>query len=429
MAAPILTASRVDLFRECAYSVLLPQTSEDSEAAARGTAVHAEVLRAGHLPQKALDWFGGRDPRYEATFALEILPLGAGREYGRVAYVGQYLPRDVAYDLPEPSEGAVWVAGTADAAAVRPDAAGACLSLADLKTGYGQTRGSLPHPSRSGQLLLLASMLRLWRESGGRGEPGVLLVPDHLAAPQEPADARHWPAEGPASAPGPESPDAGAGGLPGAPARDPISRVRLAWVLHPDDGPTRLEDTEVEPGELADWTRRFSRRVRYAASGSPPMRPGHHCAHCPCFDACPAQGGALRRLSEMTGGPLTADDAAIVAAAIPAAERQIASARRALRLFVERAGGGKDLPIGGGKALRVIRGSRRDVDARIALQSGVVDLSQARVTVTQASIRDGNPSCDVDAVMDALEQAGAVTHVQTAPHVRVVRDDGASEDV
>jgi hypothetical protein len=77
----------------------------------------------------------------------------------------------------------------------------------------------------------------------------------------------------------------------------------------------------------------------------------------------------------------------------------------------------------------VIRGSRRDVDARIALQSGVVDLSQARVTVTQASIRDGSPSCDVDAVMDALEQAGAVTHVQTAPHVRVVRDDGASEDV
>ena len=80
-----------------------------------------------------------------------------------MAYVGQYLPRDVAYDPPEPSEGAVWVAGTADAAAVRPDAAGACLSPADLEDRLRPDAGVAPAPSRSGQLLLLASMLRLWR--------------------------------------------------------------------------------------------------------------------------------------------------------------------------------------------------------------------------------------------------------------------------
>ena len=60
---------------------------------------------------------------------------------------------------------------------------------------------------------------------------------------------------------------------------------------------------------------------------------------------------------------------------------------------------------------------------------GVVGLAQARVKVTQASMRDGDPACDVEALMARLEEVGAVTHVATAPHVRVVRDDGASDDV
>lgn len=426
MAYPILTASRVDLFRECAYSVLLPQTSEDSEAAARGTEVHALVLRPGHLPAVALEWFGGRDPRYEATMALEVLPRpdAAGWPFGRVAYTGQYLPREVAYDLPDPVDGGAWVAGTADAATVVAEAAGACLSVADLKTGFGQTRGSLPRPARSGQLLLLAAMLRLWRAAGGRGEPGVRrTAPGSLQ-------------EGLPPPPPPAGPFGDSGGPPEPPARvltgrplAALSRVRLAWVLHPEDGPTRVEDTELAPAELDRWSGKLAARVRYALQGAPPMRPGHHCAHCPCFDACPAQGGALRRLAELSGAPLDAEGAAAAAAAIPAAERQVQSARRALRVFVERAGGGRDLPIGDGRALRVVRGSRRDVDAQAALQSGLVKPSQARVTVTQASMRDGDPGCDVDALMARLEEAGAVTHVHTSPHVRVVRDDGAAEDV
>ena len=194
MYPPFLTASSVDLFIACGGSATMAKTQTESAAASRGTEVHAEVLRTEALPRLFFDWFG-RDPRYES--AIGWLP-----ETGEALHLGDNINR--AYDFPSPN----WLSGTSDASSV----VSGVLSIADLKTGFHQVRGSLGSPKRSGQLRLLARIL-------------LQLVRARRRDPE-------W--------------------LP--------DRVRLAWLMRPEEGDPFIEDGEIDPVELVDWGDRLARR-------------------------------------------------------------------------------------------------------------------------------------------------------------------------
>lgn len=358
--SPWLTASAVDRFIACAASAVLPRTQEDSAAATKGTQIHDAELRPGQLPRVFYEWFGEHEPRYEVSLAWRPRD-------GSVLYLGERLERD--YALPHPD----WLAGTMDAGACRHDV----ISVADLKTGYNQTRGSLGDPARAGQLLLLAWLL--WQ---------------YLA---ERRGARDW------------RPD----------------RVRVAWLMRPENGQPTIEDAEVAPDALERWAAKLAARAERTRAGVPEMRPGPHCTHCPCFNACPAQDNALRRLAELPpGGPIDDEAAALAYYAIAASEKAVAQGSRALLTYSERktaqarAAGEDadgDIRLGGDRVLRVLRSTRREIDARLALQSGIIPPAAATYSVTAESIRRAMPGVNLEAIMERLAEAGAVRSKQTAP--------------
>lgn len=369
---PFLTASRVDLFLGCSGFVALPWVSEYSEAAAAGTAQHEETLQPGALPRVFFDWFGC-EPRFESAIAWDP-------DSGETLHLGDNIHRE--YDLPGPN----WLSGTADACRVIGDV----ISVADLKTGRRQTRGSLGPPTGAGQLRLLAWILwqhtaRL-RRAAGRGEG--------------------W-----------------------AP-----KRIRVAWLMQPADSDPFIEDGEIAAADLEAWAWNLARRCAHSRSGVPDLRPGDRCRYCPAFDACPPQGDSLRRLAESTSGPLSDEDAAAAYFAIAAGQKLIERGRRALRIYVERrvdamrAAGvpasETGVPIGAGKALRLVTTARREIDVRRALASGLVPPEAATLSISQESIRrallNANSARSVDAIMEELESAGAVSRLPNASYVDVV---------
>lgn len=422
MPAPFLTASAVDLFGACRASATAPKVREESEAAAQGTEDHAEVLQPGRLPPLFRDWFG-REPSYERALAWDgrrFVALGDG------AHRAYELPesatdeddlRAALLELPDPDAAAsawivaeatlrrlrgvalrqprpapLWLAGTADALARD----GGVLSVADLKTGRSQARGSLPPPERSGQLRLLA-----WLAWG-------------VVAEREPG----WRPE----------------------------RVRVAWLIAPSgagDGAHRVEDAELDPAELEAWAGRL-RAAALDARERADFRPGDHCRYCPAHAACPAQGGALKRLSDLPGDFAGDEDAAVAYLTARTARASVERAERALRLYLERrAAAQPDSPgvdLGAGRVLSLTSAERREVDARTAVLAGVVPMHAADVSLTIDGVRrwlaaeprplsavrpllDGEADrpATPDDVLALLDQVGAVKRVRTAAFPQVTR--------
>lgn len=357
MYAPFLTASRVELFARCPASAVLPRVEEESAAAARGTEIHTQTLVAGKLPRIFIDWFG-REPRYEVALAWHP-------QTGEAKLLGENLQRG--YELDAPG----WLTGTADALTIQ----NGVVSVADLKTGHSQTRGSLGPPKDSYQLRTLAWLAWKMVEAS---QSVSLLNEEALWHPK---------------------------------------RVRLAWFMQPDDGREPwIEDTEVAPDELEAWARKLARRVEAAQAVVPAAQPGEWCRFCPSFDACPAQGDALRRLADVDT-PIADDEvAAATYRALHDAERQVERAKTALALYVERRG---EVPMGGGKSLRLTRSTVRRIDGAQALARGLVPPSAADVSVTQASLQ--RAGLDPDEALDRLREAGCVTEVQGQPYVRLAR--------
>lgn len=369
---PFLTASRVDLFRHCGASAVQAQTQDESAAASAGTESHAVTLRPGCMPQVFRDWFGA-EPRYEAALAWDPVT-------GRALHLGDGIERG--YGLPSPG----WLAGTADACAVR----GSVLSVADLKCGFAQNRGGLGPPEQAGQLLLLAWLL--WQVVAQK-----TVIPATVTEEYRQSTGTWTP-----------------------------SRIRLAWFMQPEGGVPVVEDCEVEPERLRDWAQRLARRTVSVQADVPRPRPGRWCALCPCFDACPAMGQALKRLSDLPGEVASDEDAAAAHTAIACVERAVARGKRALRTYIERQPP-SGVPVGGGQALRLVTSSRRTIDARLALDSGIVPANAAELHMTRESIAHAMPGQDADAVVDRLFDAGAVTRTVTSPAVRLVRALPASE--
>lgn len=379
--APFLTASGIDRFDACNGSALLARVRQESRAATAGTSRHDELLRPGALPAKALAWFGGRDPMYEAAFAVDA-------EGAASLFLGQYIAR--AYAVPGPA----WIAGTADAVQVIGDV----LSVGDLKTGWGQAHGSLPPPEDAGQLLGLAWMA--WHVRAARALRDA-------AAAAAPAGLQSWIA------------NRGDGEIRGwRPAR-----IRLAWFVD-HDGKSEVEDAEVHPDDLQRWGVDLARAVVVARNSVPSLARGPYCTHCDRFDACPAQGDAIRRLASIPRGdePLSPEQLASAYRDLEDAERVCAEARAA---FVARVDGADPIPIGQTHELTTIRAHVARIDAGQAARAGVLGARLQEcltVTLTQEGLKRGlgSPRA-VEAAMAELDAAGAVNRVPSAPYLKVVR--------
>lgn len=376
---PFLTASGVDRFLFCRGSVLLARVRQESRAAADGTATHADVLRPGSLPGNVLAWFGGRDPMYEAAFACDAAGGGS-------AFLGQYLER--AYRVWGPA----WIAGTADCAQI----AGDVLSVGDLKTGWGQAHGSLPPPAEAGQLRSLAWLM--WRCRADRALRDAATGSLRTWCPSAAIDREIT------------------GWRP--------SRIRLAWFIH-HDGKTDVDDVELHPDDLQQWGSELARAVVVAQSaGVPALARGPYCATCDRFDACPAQGDAIRRLAGVprSDEALTPEQIATAYRDLEDAERVCEAARAALLARVD---GGDPIPVGRTHELVTIRANVARIDAARAVDAGALGerlRGCLTVTLTQEGLRRGLGSArDVAAALEELDAAGAVTRVPAAPYLKIVR--------
>lgn len=360
---PFVTASGVDRFLRCTGSASLPKvTSERSPFAAAGVEEHAVRLQPGQLPRKVLDWFGGVDPTYEAAMAVDVLD-----DVTPPLYLGQYIERGY-----PPMPGPRWLCGTADMVAVYSDV----VSVADLKTGRGQARGALPHPAESGQLLSLAWMAIRLRQ---------------VTSPQ-------WTP----------------------------SRIRLAfWLTH--DRPDDIDDAEIDYPTLQRWVANFRGEVaRSQHHGSLRLSRGPQCTNCGSFDACPAQGGAIRRVAELSGRIASGDadelsdgDVAAAMLDLEAAERACETARSAIKRRVEDRG---EVVVDATHRLKLIRGTDTRIDIGVAASVlGDAFAKCATISLSQAGLRRGLATQDIVGVMDEIGRRGGLSSVPKSPYLRVVK--------
>lgn len=366
---PFLTASGVDRFLACPGSATLPKVYDaTSTAAQRGTDEHFERLQPGRLPEKVLAWFGGKEPLYEVAMAADCATIGRD-DASTTLYIGQYVERGYPL-LTTPT----WLAGTADMLGVVGDV----LSVGDLKTGRGQSRGSLPSPEESGQLLSLA-----W-----------------MAARLKRRWIREW---------------SGNDWTP--------SRIRLMWWMTGDDedGDGHIVDAEVTWPQLQVWAAKLCREVVLAAGPSPAqLHRGGYCGGCAAFDACPAQGGAVRRvLAGHHGGAAVLSDSDLVAAwhDVKAALRICETASAALEMRV----GDGAVDAGDGHCLRAVRSTTSRIDPAVAARVlGDRLLECATLSVSQAGLKRGLGDEAAKAMQD-IEASGGVVKVASQPYLRLVR--------
>lgn len=369
--APFVTSSGVDRFMACTGSAHLTRVSEDRGAAAlAGVDEHAIRLQAGQLPRKVLDWFGGVDPMYEVAMAADCddVTLDAAKSGAAQAmYVGQYIERGYPA-MPGPR----WLAGTADMLQL----AGDVVSVADLKTGRGQARGSLPLPQDSGQLLSLAWMATRLKQ---------------LKSPT-------WRP----------------------------SRIRLAWWLtaeRPDD----IDDAEISYDELVAWSVKFQDAVRRSSPSR--LHRGPQCSGCSAFDACPAQGGAIRRVAELSGriagngvndaSVLSDDEIAAAYLDLEVAERACETARAALKRRIEDRG---EVLVGDKHRLKIIKGTDTQISAAVAAEVLGDKFAQcATIKVSQAGLVRGLGTQDIGDVMASIRERGGVVTVPKAGYLKVVK--------
>lgn len=342
----------------------------------QGTDDHAVKLQPGQLPQKVLDWFGGKDPLYEVAMAADC-------ESDAAMFVGQYVER--AYPgFPT----ARWLAGSGDMISVDEDV----LSVGDLKTGRGQAQGALPAPAEAGQLLSLAWMatrLRQQKTAERRVLPGhrVMLVPT-------------WRPR----------------------------RIRLMWWLtaeRPDD----IDDAEISYEQLEAWAASFTEAVR--RSSPTRLHRGPQCANCSAFDSCPAQGGAIKRMLEVSdrlvkrglndASDLTDEEVAAAYVDLEVAERACETARAALKRRVEDRG---EVLVGDKHRLKLIRGT--DTRINVAVAADVLGEEMfancASISVSQASLMRGLDNMNkVADVMARIKERGGLVTAPKSPYLKVVK--------
>jgi len=383
--APFVTSSGVDRFMACTGSAHLIRVSEDRGAAAiAGIDEHAVRLQPGQLPRKVLDWFGGADPMYEVAMATDCddVTMDAARIGAAAAlFVGQYIERGY-----PAMPGAHWLAGTADMVQV----AGDVVSVADLKTGRGQARGSLPLPQDAGQLLSLAWMatrLRQLKTAERRVLPGRRII---LSPTWRPA------------------------------------RIRLAWWLtaeRPDD----IDDAEIGYDELMDWATKFCDAVQRSSASR--LHRGPQCSGCSAFDACPAQGGAIRRVLEVStkmarpgindADVLSDDEIAAAYLDLEVAERACEAARAALKRRIEDRG---EVLVGEKHRLKIIKGTDTQISAAVAAEVlGDKFAECATIRVSQAGLVRGLGTQDIGPVMDSIRERGGLVTVPKAGYLKVVK--------
>ena len=375
MYHPFVTSSGVDRFLRCTGSASIPKvTSERSPFAVAGVEEHAIKLQPGKLPRKVLDWFGGVDPGYEVAMAVDVLD-----DATTPMYLGQYIERGY-----PPMPGPRWLCGTADMVAIHGDV----VSVMDLKTGRGQARGTLPPPGSSGQLLSLAWMAIRLRQQRDASTDTPLWTP---------------------------------------------SRIRLAWWFT-HDRPDDIEDVEIDYPTLCRWVADFRAEVsRSQHHGSLRLSRGPQCTNCGSFDACPAQGGAIRRIAELSGrlagevysdaGELSDADIAAAMLDLEAAERACETARAAIKRRVEDRG---EVVIDATHRLRLIRGTDTRIDIAVAADVLGNDFARcASITLSQAGLRRGLGTLDIVGVMNEIGRRGGLSSVPKSPYLRVVKTRGS----
>lgn len=352
---PFVTSSGVDRFMLCCGSATLPTIYDEHSAAANaGTAEHLVRLQPGMLPPRVLAWFGGVEPIYEVAMATDMSLDG-----NEVRYLGNNIERGYG-TYPSGS----WLAGTGDLNSIVGDV----VSAGDLKTGKGQSRGSLPPPEQSGQLLSNAyMMIRLRQLRDAAWRPG---------------------------------------------------RIRLMWWMTADRDDD-LVDAEVTYNYLMGWQQSLRRAIHAAhAQNSPRLHRGAHCGMCPAFDACPAQGGAIRRVRGFAeGAALTPSELVQAHLDCQAAEKQVDAAKRSLRLRVLNGGA---VPVDDAHELRLVQGTDTRLDPNVAFDVlGERFADCATVTISQDGLRRGG--VDVEAVMSAMQQRGGVVTAPKAAYLKVMK--------
>lgn len=357
------------------YLPFVTSSGADRFLACTGSAalpkVHDErsIHAAAGVDEHAVKLQPGRLPKkvldwFGAEPAYEVA-MAADCEGIEARYLGQYIERG--YPL---MPGPRWLAGTADM--IRVD--GDVVSVGDLKTGRGQARGSLPSPAKSGQLLSLAWM---------------------AIAIKQAQDPTFHPA-----------------------------RIRLMWWLTAD-APDDIDDAEISYDDLMQWVAEFRRKVVMSQThGALQLHRGPHCGGCGAFDACPAQGGAVRRIAELSGriadsGVMSDADVAAAFQDLQAAKRIVETASEALRLRVEARG---EVDVDAGHKLKLVRGTDSKIDAVVAASVlGDKFLDCATVTVSQAGIKRGLDTHDIGGIVEEIRQRGGVVTVPKASYLRVVK--------
>lgn len=363
----VLTASQIDRLMACPAGVLLPGVSDPGEASARGTEVHGLRLTPETFPEEFRDWFGGV-PDFEAAYVWQ--PGSPGR------FLGFGLGRRY------PDNDAAMLAGTADA--ISPPIGGPrSFRLADLKTGRLQLwGGSLPPPGSSWQLRTLSV---LWWVRAG--------MPEDV--------------EG-----------------------------RLAWLLWDEDreeGWVEEASDPVRVHHLRSWLADLVRLLRRADSGEArsEFARGPWCLSCSSFDFCPAQKGAISRVSDVA--PTEASLSSVPDEALArlwldlrASREQTERAEEALlRLLVRKEAG-------------IALSERRELAAetsaprRVKAPDAVLKAAEARygskappamseAKVTLSSIRRGlvriGKLDEEDDFLAELEELGAVTRNSPSPRL------------
>ena len=294
---------------------------------------------------------------------LYEIAMAADLDGDDAIYGGQYLERDYP-SLPGPR----WLAGTADMLRIDGDV----VSVGDLKTGRGQARGALPVPGESGQLLGLAWMaVRLRRKR----DPG-------------------W--------------------IP--------SRIRLMWWLT-HDVPDDIDDAEITYAELCRWGDKLCEAA--TKLGTLALSRGPQCGGCSAFDACPAQGGAIRRLLDLGSDnaraieALTDDQIGDAFVSLEAAERACETARAALLRRVEDRGA---VVVGATHTLKLVRGTDTKIDLAIAAEV-LGDQFPACVTasISQAGLKRGLGTQDIGPTLEQIRLRGGLSKVPKAPYLRIVK--------
>lgn len=341
--------------------------SDPGIASARGTEIHARLLTPETFPEEFRDWFGCI-PSFEAAYVWQ--PNSPGRFLG--FGLGRRYPDD---DL-------AMLAGTADAISpVLGDPR--AFQLADLKTGRLQLwGGSLPPPGSSWQLRTLAV---LWWVRAG--------LPEDVTG-------------------------------------------RLAWLFWDDDREEAWVEEASDPvraPQLRSWLQELVRLLRRADSGEvrSEFARGPWCLSCSSFDFCPAQRGAIERVSDVaptdTSLATVPDEAlARLWLDLRASREQTERAEEALLRLLVRKGAG--IALSERRELAAETSSPRRVrDPEAALRAAEVRygskapaaMSEPRVTLT--SIRRGLTRIgkldDEDAFLAELEEAGVVTRSSPTPRL------------